>query len=82
MFAVQAAGCAPIVRAFEAGEETATEFPNAHTIASGTYTGNERWDAYTQIVGGIRAWLAQLPPDIAEAIAHGNAERFLAALSR
>ncbi len=35
MFAVQAAGCAPIVRAFEAGEETATEFPNAHTIASG-----------------------------------------------
>jgi threonine synthase len=35
MFAVQAAGCAPIVRAFEAGEKTATEFPNAHTIASG-----------------------------------------------
>jgi len=32
---VQAAGCAPIVRAFEAGEKTATEFPNAHTIASG-----------------------------------------------
>src|SRR5215470_7080663 len=35
MFAVQAAGCAPIVRAFEAGEENAAEFPNAHTIASG-----------------------------------------------
>ena len=35
MFAVQATGCAPIVRAFEAGEKTATEFPNAHTIASG-----------------------------------------------
>jgi threonine synthase len=35
MFAVQAAGCAPIVRAFEAGRETATEFPDAHTIASG-----------------------------------------------
>ena len=35
MFAVQAAGCAPIVRAFEAGEKTATEFPDAHTIASG-----------------------------------------------
>ena len=48
----------------------------------GTYTGNERWDAYAQIVGGIRAWLAQLPPDVAEAIAHGNAERFLAALPR
>ncbi len=35
MFAVQAAGCAPIVRAFEAGETTAAEFPNAYTIASG-----------------------------------------------
>jgi threonine synthase len=35
MFAVQADGCAPIVRAFEAGERTAAQFPNAHTIASG-----------------------------------------------
>ncbi len=35
MFAVQAAGCAPIVRAFDAGEKTAVEFPDAHTIASG-----------------------------------------------
>jgi threonine synthase len=35
MFAVQASGCAPIVRAFEAGEKTAAEFPDAHTIASG-----------------------------------------------
>jgi threonine synthase len=35
MFAVQATGCAPIVRAFETGEKTATEFPDAHTIASG-----------------------------------------------
>ncbi len=35
MFSVQASGCAPIVRAFEAGEKFAAEFPNAHTIASG-----------------------------------------------
>src|SRR5437016_2888227 len=35
MFAVQATGCAPIVRAFEAGEKTAAEFTNAHTIAFG-----------------------------------------------
>ncbi|MBA3962540.1 MAG: threonine synthase [Chthoniobacterales bacterium] len=35
MFSVQAAGCAPIVRAFEAGEESAVEFPNAQTKASG-----------------------------------------------
>jgi threonine synthase len=35
MFSVQASGCAPIVRAFEAGEKFATEFPNADTVASG-----------------------------------------------
>lgn len=35
MFCVQAAGCAPIVRAFQMGAESAAEFPNAHTIASG-----------------------------------------------
>ncbi|MGI8437278.1 MAG: threonine synthase [Chthoniobacterales bacterium] len=35
MFTVQASGCAPIVRAFEAGEKSAVEFPNAHTVASG-----------------------------------------------
>src|SRR6184192_2238291 len=35
MFSVQAAGCAPIVRAFEAGKRFADEFPNAHTTASG-----------------------------------------------
>ena len=35
MFSVQATGCAPIVRAFEAGEKFANEFSNARTIASG-----------------------------------------------
>src|SRR5207248_9398449 len=35
MFSVQAEGCAPIVRAFEAGENSAAEFPHAHTLASG-----------------------------------------------
>jgi len=35
MFAVQAAGCAPIVRAFEFGEESGAEVQDAHTIASG-----------------------------------------------
>ena len=35
MFSVQASGCAPIVRAFEAGEASAAEFLNAHTCASG-----------------------------------------------
>jgi threonine synthase len=35
MIAVQAAGCAPMVRAFEAGVEHAPRWENAHTIASG-----------------------------------------------
>jgi threonine synthase len=35
MFAVQATGCAPIVRAFEAGEKIAVEFPDARTVAAG-----------------------------------------------
>jgi threonine synthase len=35
MVTVQAAGCAPIVRAFENGERFADEFPNAATTASG-----------------------------------------------
>jgi threonine synthase len=35
MYAVQASGCAPIVRAFEAGEEHAPRWEDAHTIAAG-----------------------------------------------
>ena len=35
MFSIQASGCTPIVRAFESGEKFSTEFPKAHTIASG-----------------------------------------------
>ena len=35
MVAVQAAGCAPIVRAFEAGADTAEPWQDAHTVAFG-----------------------------------------------
>jgi len=35
MYAIQASGCAPIVRAFEQGLEHAPRWENAHTIASG-----------------------------------------------
>ena len=35
MYSIQPTGCAPIVRAFEAGETSAPEFPDAHTCASG-----------------------------------------------
>ena len=48
----------------------------------GSYTGNERWDAYADIVNRIRGWLMQLPDDARAAIAYKNAERFLAQLPR
>ena len=35
MVTVQSSGCAPIVKAFEAGKRFADEFPNAETVASG-----------------------------------------------
>jgi threonine synthase len=35
MVAVQAEGCAPIVKAFEAGVEHAELWPDAHTVAAG-----------------------------------------------
>ncbi len=35
----------------------------------------ERWISYDQIMATYRGWLAQLPPDQARLIAHGNAER-------
>ncbi|AQR74229.1 threonine synthase [Sphingomonas sp. LM7] len=35
MYAVQAEGCAPIVRAFEAGERHAVRWEEAHTVAAG-----------------------------------------------
>ncbi|MGQ0558333.1 MAG: threonine synthase [Sphingosinicella sp.] len=35
LFAVQASGCAPIVRAFELGQDHAERWPDAHTIAAG-----------------------------------------------
>src|SRR5256886_16245948 len=35
MVAVQAAGCAPIVRAYEAGEEHAPRWADAHPVAAG-----------------------------------------------
>ena len=43
-------------------------------IGSDTWI-NERWASYGEIIAGYRAWLAQLPPDVARKIAHGNARR-------
>jgi hypothetical protein len=43
-------------------------------IGTDTYVAS-RWDIYGALVDEHRRWLAQLPPAVAEAIAHGNAAR-------
>ena len=44
------------------------------TVGSDTWI-NAQWDNYEQIIAFDRNWLAQLPPDVAEKIAYGNAQR-------
>jgi predicted TIM-barrel fold metal-dependent hydrolase len=41
-------------------------------VGSDTWV-NQRWSAYDEIMGGYRRWLADLPPDVAQRIAWGNA---------
>jgi len=47
-------------------------FPDRFLVGSDTWV-NERWASYGEIMAGYRNWLAQLPPDVAAKIAHGNA---------
>jgi predicted TIM-barrel fold metal-dependent hydrolase len=47
-------------------------YPDRFLLGSDTWV-PERWAAYGEIMAGYRAWLAQLPPDVARQIAHGNA---------
>jgi Amidohydrolase len=51
-----------------------TRFPDRFLLGSDTWI-NERWASYGQIMAEYRAWLAQLPPDLARRIAHENARR-------
>lgn len=53
MVAVQAAGCAPVVKSFEAGLDTCELWPNAHTLASGLRV--PRSFADRQILATLRA---------------------------
>jgi predicted TIM-barrel fold metal-dependent hydrolase len=46
--------------------------PDRFLIGSDTWV-NERWANYGDILAGYRRWLAELPPEIAAKIAHGNA---------
>jgi hypothetical protein len=52
-------------------------YPDRFLLGSDTWL-PERWAAYGDIMAGYRAWLAQLPPDVARQIAHGNARALFA----
>ncbi|MGX9428159.1 MULTISPECIES: amidohydrolase family protein [Bradyrhizobium] len=52
-------------------------YPDRFLLGSDTWV-PERWASYGDIMAGYRAWLAQLPPDIAAKIAHGNARALFA----
>jgi hypothetical protein len=54
-----------------------TKFPDRFLLGSDTWIG-ERWASYGDTMSEYRAWLAQLPPDIAAKIANGNARRLFA----
>jgi hypothetical protein len=68
-------------------ERVLRKYPDRFMVGTDTWligTGgvNDRLDSYAQVVSDIRAWLKLLPADLGEAIAHGNADRFFAQLSR
>ena len=53
-------------------------YPDRFLTASDTYV-TDQWDVYANIINRHRVWLAQLPPDIGQAIAHGNGVRLFGA---
>jgi hypothetical protein len=50
------------------------KYPDRFLVGSDTWV-TERWDSYAQIIAGYRAWLGQLPKELAEKVAYRNAER-------
>ena len=53
-------------------------YPHRFVVGSDTWI-NPRWERYGELMATYRGWLAQLPADVARAIAHGNGERLFAA---
>lgn len=52
-------------------------FPDRFMVGTDTYT-PERWSHVVEHAAWARAWLADLPPEVAAGIAHGNAEALIA----
>ena len=49
-----------------------SKYPGRFMIGSDTWV-NQRWQYYDELMKGYRAWLGDLPPDLARKIAWGNA---------
>jgi hypothetical protein len=64
----------PDGRLSEAWRRLFERYPERFLVGSDTWT-NSRWQDYDAIIAGYRAWLAQLPREVAEKIAFRNAER-------
>ncbi len=52
-------------------------YPERFCVGTDTWI-TSRWEELPRYLAGVRAWLGQLPPDVAERIAFGNAERLYA----
>ncbi|MDM0077585.1 amidohydrolase family protein [Variovorax sp. J2P1-59] len=48
------------------------KYPGRFMVGSDTWV-NQRWSAYDEIMRGYRTWLGDLPPDVAQRVAWGNA---------
>jgi hypothetical protein len=48
------------------------KYPDRFLVGSDTWV-NQRWSAYDEIMGAYRRWLGELPPEVAQRIAWGNA---------
>lgn len=58
--------------------EVLLEFPDRLMLGTDTYT-PERWDIIASNAGSVRAWLADLPGEVAKRIAYKNGESVLTA---
>ena len=50
--------------------------PDRFLVGTDTWV-TSQWDRFAQIQTALRAWLSQLPPDVAEKLAYRNAQRFV-----
>jgi predicted TIM-barrel fold metal-dependent hydrolase len=50
--------------------------PDRFMVGTDTWV-TSQWDRFAQIQTGLRAWLAQLPRDVAEKLAYRNARKFV-----